>query len=290
MAKFLRDDELNAELTKLFREANDSILLISPYIKLHDRIKYALELKRHIPEIALIIVFGKNEDNIEKSMSKEDFEFFKSFPNVQIFYNNRLHAKYYASEKSAILTSMNLHSYSQNNNIEFGILLSSSKINDFTKSIFSDGSLDSQAYNYFIEVLDQSILLYDNEPIVETSFLGLATKYIRSEVKTDETEKYYKGERDFKNQTSTGRWRSHAHPASENKTTNGYCIRTGVSIPFNLKRPLCDDAFQSWSKYSNPDYPEKFCHFSGEKSNGETSFKMPILKKNWSKAKEMHKF
>lgn len=46
------------------------------------------------------------------------------------------------------------------------------------------------------------------------------------------------------------------------------------------------ESFKSWSKYSDPDYPEKFCHFSGELSNNETSVNRPILKKNWKKAKE----
>ena len=40
---------------------------------------------------------------------------------------------------------------------------------------------------------------------------------------------------------------------------------------------------------NNKDLPEKFCHFSGEPSNGETSFNKPILHKNWKKAKEIHK-
>ena len=73
---------------------------------------------------------------------------------------------------------------------------------------------------------------------------------------------------------------------SFNKPT-GYCIRTGVSIPFNVEKPMSYDAFKSWSKYSDPDYAEKFCHFSGELSNGETSVSRPILKKNWKKAKEI---
>ena len=48
------------------------------------------------------------------------------------------------------------------------------------------------------------------------------------------------------------------------------------------------DAYKSWSKYSDTEYPEKFCHFSGEHSNGETSVSKPILKKNWKRAKEIH--
>ncbi|HNG44142.1 MAG TPA: hypothetical protein PK203_20670, partial [Cyclobacteriaceae bacterium] len=70
----------------------------------------------------------------------------------------------------------------------------------------------------------------------------------------------------------------------------GHCIRTGVQIPFNLERPLSYDAYLTWSQFSNGDYPEKYCHFSGEPSNGETSFNYPILKKNWQRAKEVHGF
>jgi phosphatidylserine/phosphatidylglycerophosphate/cardiolipin synthase-like enzyme len=48
--------------------------------------------------------------------------------------------------------------------------------------------------------------------------------------------------------------------------------------------------YKVWSQFGDPDYPEKFCHFSGEPSNGETSVSKPILKKNWKKAKEIFNF
>lgn len=70
----------------------------------------------------------------------------------------------------------------------------------------------------------------------------------------------------------------------------GYCIRTGVEIPFNIEKPFSYDAFKKWNEYNDPNYPEKFCHFSGEPSNGETSANKPILKKNWKKAQEVHGF
>jgi hypothetical protein len=60
-----------------------------------------------------------------------------------------------------------------------------------------------------------------------------------------------------------------------------------VEIPFNVEKPLSYEAFKSWSKYGDPDYAEKFCHFSGEPSHGDTSVAKPILKKNWKKAKEV---
>ena len=73
-------------------------------------------------------------------------------------------------------------------------------------------------------------------------------------------------------------------PSTSNET--GFCIRTGAPIPFDIEKPLSYEAYKKWSEYSNPDYQEKFCHFSGEPSNGETSFGQPVLKKNWKRAKE----
>ena len=73
------------------------------------------------------------------------------------------------------------------------------------------------------------------------------------------------------------------------KQTTGYCIRTGIPISFNIERPMSIEAYRKWEEYSNEDYPEKYCHFSGEQSNGGTSMKQPVLSKNWKKAKETFK-
>ncbi len=72
------------------------------------------------------------------------------------------------------------------------------------------------------------------------------------------------------------------------KSGFGYCIRTGIEIPFNIEKPLSYDSFKKWNEFADPDYPENFCHFSGESSNGDTSVSKPILKNNWKKAKEIY--
>jgi phosphatidylserine/phosphatidylglycerophosphate/cardiolipin synthase-like enzyme len=69
---------------------------------------------------------------------------------------------------------------------------------------------------------------------------------------------------------------------------HGFCIRTGEPIAFNPEKPLCYDAFLIWNQYGDTDYPEKYCHFSGEPSYGETSVGFPILNKNWKKAKQAY--
>jgi phosphatidylserine/phosphatidylglycerophosphate/cardiolipin synthase-like enzyme len=70
--------------------------------------------------------------------------------------------------------------------------------------------------------------------------------------------------------------------------SGGYCIRTGIPIPYNQEKPLSAEAYRKWSEYGDRGYREKFCHFSGESSKGETSFERPVLQKNWEKAQKVH--
>lgn len=281
MATFLTGNELNAQLENLFEYADEYITLISPYIKLHDRYASALKAKKDNPNLKIIVVFGKNEDDFSKSMKQEDFNFFKDFPNIEIRYEKRLHAKYYANESSAILTSMNLYNFSQDNNIEAGVLTNRKGI---LGSITSQDTLENDAAGYFQRVIEQSDLLFLKEPKFESTMLGLSRRYTNSVIETDKLSDFFnnklKADTSFKKDTFI--------PKQATKQI-GFCIRTGTQIPFNPKLPMCDTAFQSWKKFSNNEYPEKFCHFSGELSNGETSFSKPILRKNWTKAKETHK-
>ena len=105
MAKFISGSSVNAEIEKLLKESENQLVLISPFIQIHERLKYFLNQKLELPNLEILIVFGKNEDNVSKSLSKDDLEFLKRFPNIEIRYNKRLHAKYYSNENSAICWS-----------------------------------------------------------------------------------------------------------------------------------------------------------------------------------------
>jgi hypothetical protein len=268
MAKFLTGNELNLELEKIFETSEDELILVSPYIKLHDRYASALKTKLNNEKLQITVVFGKNEEDLSKSMKQEDFLIFKKFPNIQIRYEKCLHAKYYANESTAILTSMNLYSYSQDNNIEAGVM---------TKTkLFGSESLDNDAFDYFGRVIEQSEILFHKVPEYESTMMGLSKKYKGSKVEVDKLSDFF---------ANNSKYESTSRKNSNKVISMGFCIRTGVSIPFNLKKPMSYEAYKSWSK--DPDYAEKFCHFSGEQSNGETSVNSPILKKNWKKAKEI---
>jgi hypothetical protein len=293
MAKFLTGNKLNSEVEGILENAYAQLILISPYIKLHERYISALKSKMDEYDLAIIVVFGKNEDDVSKSMKIDDLKFFTEFPNIEIRHEKRLHAKYYANENSALITSMNLYSYSQDTNIEAGILTKSSLLGNLTGGLltsFAGGdSFDGEAFEYFGRVVQQADLLYKKIPEFDSSLMGLKRKYKGSKVVTDNIGDFFN-----KNTFSEKKDYIKQDPAKTNiysntKAVNGYCIRTGREISFNTKKPFSDEAYNSWLKFKNEEYPEKYCHFSGEPSNGETSFGKPILRKNWQKAKETHK-
>ncbi|HEY8402379.1 MAG TPA: phospholipase D family protein [Cytophagaceae bacterium] len=292
MANFIFGNELNSEVEKIFEKAKNQLILISPYIKLHDRYSSALKAKLNNDELKIIVVFGKNEEDPSKSMSLEELDFFKQFPNIEIRYEKRLHAKYYANENSAILTSMNLYSFSQDNNIEAGVITKSNIFKELTSSLVTsvtgDDTLDVKAWNYFARVVEQSELLFKKVPTYEEGLLKLnmLKKYKESVVEKDILETFFKN-KVASNKNSAGE--SYISPDRNESlnTTNkiyGYCIRTGKLIPFNPKKPMSDEAYENWAKFGNENYPEKYCHYSGEFSNGETCYARPILRKNFKKA------
>jgi phosphatidylserine/phosphatidylglycerophosphate/cardiolipin synthase-like enzyme len=263
MSKFLDHKSLSREIIRLFEEAEEEITIVSPFIKLHPDIKKVLQRKKQDPDFRIKILYGKNESNHNKSLSDVDLAFFKEFQNVGIYYQENLHAKYYANEFKSIISSINLHEYSMNNNIEVGVLLE--------RKLFGfggDSSQDSEVFDYFDKIIQKSQSIFIKEVKKKKVFLGLLEKNIGTQVIED------------------NRKTSPQSNSTEIRTEKkiGFCIRTGKEIPFNPKSPFSTEAYKSWSVYKKEDYPEKYCHFSGEPSKGETTMAKPILKKNWSKA------
>ena len=294
---FLTGNDLNAALEHVFEDAEFRLVLISPYILLHDRYASVLKSKLENHEMEISLVFGKNEEDPSRSMRRQDLDFFMQFPNIDIRYEPRLHAKYYANDRHGIITSMNLYRYSQDHNIEAGLLMEAAGLKgELTNRLTGRTDVELDTYSYFDRVIDQARLIYERQPKYESSMMGLKKKYIGSEVTTDIIAEFFSNKNAFSKPHDAPKQYSAPKTTTpkDNKVagkpehSSGYCIRTGGQIPFNVEKPLSYDAYKSWSKYSDKNYKEKFCHFSGEASNGETTVAKPILKTNWSKAKAAH--
>lgn len=117
MAKFLNTSATNYILEELIKKAQDKVILISPFLKLNDRIKELLEDKNRL-KIDIRIVYGKSQLQPKEADWLEELEF------VRTSFCKNLHAKCYISESAAIITSMNLYEFSQVNNNEMGIYIS----------------------------------------------------------------------------------------------------------------------------------------------------------------------
>ena len=99
MSKFIAGKELIKVVDDIIWEAQDTLLLVSPYIKLDDYFKKLFQKHKNNHKLHIVIIFGKNEKDIKRSLSREDFDFFKDFLNISIVYVPNLHAKYYGNEK-----------------------------------------------------------------------------------------------------------------------------------------------------------------------------------------------
>lgn len=294
--QFLTSNKLNQEIEQMFETAETQLILISPFISLHERYASVLKAKIQKDKLAITVVFGKNEKDPSKSMKRADVEFFMQFPNVEVKYEPRLHAKYYANEETAIITSMNLYRYSQDHNIEAGIKLEAVSLEGgLANKIIGRTDVESVAWDFFARVIEQATPIYKKEPRYESAMLGITKRYIKSEVVEDRVAEYFSDERSITKSAGQVKQGEHTERATASAQApaaspsaapaSGYCIRTGVAITFNVKRPFTEEAFSSWNRYKDENYKEKYCHFSGEASNGETSFARPILRKNWAKAK-----
>ena len=298
MDEFITDNRINLVLEEMIKSANEYLYLISPYIKLHDRLKAELKSKLTEHSLAITVVFGKNEGDAEKSVKKEDIDFFMQFPNIKICYEKNLHAKFYASEDCSMLTSMNLHQFSQNTNIEAAILMYPKKsLEQLANVLVTTQSIDEDAIKYFEQLIERSDEIYVSQPQYKKDFLGITKKYTHSEIVTNKIDHFFtkKANNSFGNMSTTKKFAynrtdffedeppynqpSHQQNYDQHRDRNtAFCIRTGRAIPFNMKMPYCPEAFNTWSQFRNPDYAEAYCHSTGKPSGGRTSMRSPVLR------------
>ncbi len=248
MAKFLTTKQISSQLEELIQEADKVLYLVSPYLKLSKDFQELIN-SRNKNEKKTIIIYGKYE------LTPEQLKFLTGLRHVYLKFHENLHAKCYINDTKLIITSLNFYEYSMINNKEIGVL--------YDTSNSADQEIYTKAFEHIKFIEENS----NDKPFELTAASN------SNSTKPDSKEK--KNEKDERPKTKTDK-------------DSGFCIRTGVPIPFDIEKPLSYDAFKKWNEYADPDYAEKFCHFTGEPSNGETSVRQPILKKNWKKAKEKY--
>lgn len=114
--KIIGTTEISYEIEKILNSAEKYLILVTPYLKLNQRLKVRLsDTFKRIDNV--YILHRENELNFNES------KWLQSFPNVNLFPIKNLHSKIYANEEIALISSMNLYEYSQINNHEIGVKL-----------------------------------------------------------------------------------------------------------------------------------------------------------------------
>ena len=116
MAEFLTTSGISFRLEEIIKDAQERLVIISPFLKIDRRIKELLEDRNRF-KIDIRVIYGKTDLRPEESDWLESQEF------IRTSFCEHLHAKCYMNEKAALLTSMNLYEFSQRNNEEMGILV-----------------------------------------------------------------------------------------------------------------------------------------------------------------------
>ena len=117
MAEFLTTTGVSYRLEEIIKSATERLVIISPFLRVNERIKELLEDKDRL-KIDVRIIYGKNE------LQPEENNWLESMNSIRTSFCKNLHAKCYLNEREALLTSMNLYDFSQVNNNEMGLMVS----------------------------------------------------------------------------------------------------------------------------------------------------------------------
>ncbi len=117
MTQFLTTHGVAFEIEKVITTARERLILLTPYLKLSPILLERLrDAGRRVPTV---IVYGKSE------LSAQEVAKCRLIPGLSLQFCEHLHAKCYVNEARLVITSMNLHEFSEKNNREMGVVLTS---------------------------------------------------------------------------------------------------------------------------------------------------------------------
>jgi phosphatidylserine/phosphatidylglycerophosphate/cardiolipin synthase-like enzyme len=116
MAKFLTTNGINYLVEEIIKGAKERVVLVSPYLQLNARIRELLS-DGYRPDVDIRIIYGKKE------LDARERQWLNAVPHIRTSFCQNLHAKCYLNENLCVITSLNLHLFSQQNNNEMGIMI-----------------------------------------------------------------------------------------------------------------------------------------------------------------------
>ena len=242
MAKFLDTTGISYHLEQIIKTANEKLVLISPFLKINDRIKEQLDDKDRL-KLDIRIIYGKNE------LLPDENNWLKTKSFIRTSFCKNLHAKCYLNEREALITSMNLYDFSQVNNNEMGILVMKLEEPDLFESIYAE-------VNRLIRISEEVKVSVEKVIPRETPSINLSklpekpgTKAklpgngvcirCKAALKLDPQHPYCK--------ECYGSWKQYENEKYEEK----YCDVCGRSNKSTLLKPTCFDCYKTYKDLLN---------------------------------------
>jgi hypothetical protein len=131
MAKFLNTSAANYYLEEIIRLAHDRLVLITPVLKLNDRVRELLEEKNEA-RIEVHVAYERSE------LLPEEIYWLRALSFIRTSFCRNLHAKCYLNERFCIVSSLNLHELSHAKSNEIGVLVSRDDDEELFHSLFDE--------------------------------------------------------------------------------------------------------------------------------------------------------
>ena len=222
MARFLNTEEISSELSRIIDSGDGRLLLISPFLRLNRRLREALELQDR-KKRDIRIVYGKSD------LHPEESEWLAS-TRIRTSFREHLHAKCYMNESRALITSMNLYEFSQQNNDEMGILLD----RDDDTELY--GAVKREAER-ILELSDELVVSGEQSTLPVMGFCLRCAEKIPFSIERPYDDRHYSSWARFKNKDYE---ENHCHACGEDHKTS-------------MAKPLCRSCFRKYrSKLSSP--------------------------------------
>jgi len=234
MAEFLNTEASNSALVDLINGAQRRLVLISPYVKVSERMLERLKDVSRRGAVKVVMICRREDLNPETESA------LSQIPGLRLGFLANLHAKCFYNDSAMVITSLNLHEHSQQKNIEMGIRL--------TKQLDGDT---------FLEALDEAEYIIRQAESVEG----------KADISRRESDK-----RDDSIGTSPSGSKREGKTVEQNGTRrhSGHCIRCGGTVPYDREAPYCPGCYRIWKKYENPEYEEEHCHGCGKPGEATT--------------------
>lgn len=232
MAQFLTRTGIVNQIENIIISSKSWIILVSPFLKLSQNVLERLQDadKNNVP---ILIIYGKD------ALLLDEREKLQKLKNLQVRFCRNLHAKCYINEKSLVITSMNMHEFSEQSNREMGVLYN--KKDEGDKQIYLDTLTEVQS------IIRAS---YEDSEKKEEPIIRRPKRKTTWNMDVGDAVKVW-----FPTFTKV-----------LGATKQGYCIRCRKRIPHDLDASYCYTCFSEWVRYGgNPTYIERdgHCHTCG---------------------------